>query len=181
MSPRSCGPCYACCVHLGIEELQKWPDQSCKYLSGTNGPDKRCSIYASRPVACRHYQCLWLQGAFDPDLQPNKSGIIVSPYTTGADDIPSNVTCCTIHVCDSQKAGRLEDPESLLNRTISQLPPELINDIRIRWTKSTKVIRLFEGFVWMGKLLKGEGYEDLKFEIHEPPVGSFLIRTLCSK
>src|SRR5215472_4012184 len=88
---RQCGDCFACCVHLGITELKKYPDQPCKHLDGALGPDKRCSIYAKRPSACAIYKCLWRQGIGPDWLRPADSGILITMY-----DDEGGVLCTAI-------------------------------------------------------------------------------------
>jgi Fe-S-cluster containining protein len=75
MTERTCGECYRCCVAFGIRELKKHQDQTCRHLDGRN-PIARCSIYPDRPKACREYICLWLDGLFNDEDRPDKSGVI---------------------------------------------------------------------------------------------------------
>jgi len=71
---RSCGPCEACCAVLSVDEIGKSAEATCPHqlsLLETSGPQDRtsgCSVYATRPLGCRTFQCLWLAEA-DPKLQ----------------------------------------------------------------------------------------------------------------
>jgi hypothetical protein len=70
---RSCGDCQACCVLLGVRELEKPRHHACVHM----GP-KGCGIYADRPQACRDYQCGWLTGfGTGPAERPDRLGLIV--------------------------------------------------------------------------------------------------------
>jgi uncharacterized protein len=69
---RSCGKCDACCEALGVPELDKAFQTPCQHSQKPG-----CRIYANRPESCRLYECLWLQGAFEPEDRPDKSGIVV--------------------------------------------------------------------------------------------------------
>src|SRR6266446_2486198 len=77
---RSCGSCYACCVWLGIEELKKTTGQSCRYLTGINGPIHGCGIYPTWPKACQNYQFLLLSGLGPDAARPDKAGLLLTPH-----------------------------------------------------------------------------------------------------
>jgi len=184
---RSCGECYTCCVALGIEELKKWPGQSCKHLDGSKGACTRCSIYHHRPKACSNYYCAWLVGLGSDELRPDRAGLLVTLYPPfnynlaqlGYDPGPMNSRySATIHVTDPAKAGELGDENSKIRQVINFLTQDECNDIRIVTMGSDKIIHLHNGFVRQGRIVKSDrkdGYEELNFVTINPPVGQYLV------
>ena len=76
VSDRSCGPCRVCCTDLRIDqpELQKPAGETCRHCTVEGG----CSIYATRPGACRTWFCGWRRFAWvSESLQPGTSKILV--------------------------------------------------------------------------------------------------------
>lgn len=169
---RKCGSCYACCVWLGIVELQKHTAQACKHLSGTLSDDgtKRCSIYADRPTACSRYQCLWVEG-YGPDwLQPSNSGILLTPY---ASQMGSNFAI-TMMVFDEKKA------KPIYKKVITELL-QLHNDLElrvVRWASQTAIL-FVKGLIYDCKLLPNRDFESLDFMADmSAPVGRYVTATL---
>jgi hypothetical protein len=70
VTPRPCGDCDLCCSVMGIIELEKPAATRCPHQCGG------CSIYGSHPPTCQSFECLWRQGAFKDEHQPNKLGLI---------------------------------------------------------------------------------------------------------
>ena len=72
---RACGACQACCVQIGVAEIDKPANTRCGHQFS-----KGCRVYAHRPRSCRFWSCRWL---FDPDAaglrRPDLSGYIVDP------------------------------------------------------------------------------------------------------
>ena len=56
----------------------KGDGQTCEYLAKT-GP--ACTIYASRPKACREWSCMWLQARLDMGDRPDVLGLIFDERT----------------------------------------------------------------------------------------------------
>lgn len=166
---RSCGPCYACCVHLGIDELKKWSGQSCKHLDGRNGPEKRCNIYNTRPNACVRYQCGYIDG-MDID-RPDQAGFIVTPYPS---QFPkSGNATVSIIVFDKALAGTYTSGR--LNDAITQLVEIGIHDIRIVYPDEKHVIHVFAGEIYAGTLLPQKTPESLIFETYHPRLATYTI------
>ena len=82
---RSCGPCSLCCTVLRVDELEKRAGTNCEHqcFGGDDGDQWGCAIHASRPLICRRYECLWLQGGLEEDERPDKTGGIVDLETVG--------------------------------------------------------------------------------------------------
>jgi len=59
---RTCGECQLCCKLLPIDDLRKPAGQLCRHAK----PRKGCTIYPSRPFACKSWACRWLA---DPQTQ----------------------------------------------------------------------------------------------------------------
>lgn len=73
---RECGDCVACCQKLEIVDplLHKPADVLCEHCTGQG-----CSIYYTRPSACRDWFCLWRVDGNLPDvMRPDKCGVVFS-------------------------------------------------------------------------------------------------------
>jgi len=81
---RNCGKCNACCKYYDVAELKKPAGQLCQHWKKSSG----CTIYETRPAACRDFYCVWLQNAsLDDNWRPDISGFILREIRTG---IPSH-------------------------------------------------------------------------------------------
>lgn len=80
-APRECGSCTACCTVLAVDELEKKNNVPCCHLAGGEG----CSIYTTRPGACRQWSCLWLKGGLKGDVRrrPDHLGLVFSDDVHG--------------------------------------------------------------------------------------------------
>lgn len=170
---RTCGSCYACCVHLGIAELEKHPGQSCRHLSGARGPEHRCSIYSGRPPGCARYQCAYLMGY--PEIgRPSDVGFVISIYGSEGEGASLNTT---IWVFDAAKSGRWQDPAKPLHRAVTAIInyPDLAQDIRIVDAVRGVVVYLRSGDIFAGRLLprSRRAFEELKFEVSGPRIGTY--------
>lgn len=90
---RSCGTCHACCVVLGVPEVDTEPTETCGHL-GEGG----CRIYHDRPMACRGFECGWRLGAFDRADRPDRCGLVIIrsrdfDIPDGGPPIPSLQVC----------------------------------------------------------------------------------------
>lgn len=164
---RTCGTCYACCTWLGIEELRKWTGQACKHLDGAV-PTARCSIYASRPMACREYKCIWLQGFGPEELKPSASGMLLTAYADGGADSYLGAAV-TIIIFDYEKAKPLID-----NVVASLLAFEI--EVRAVDYHKRSAILYKSGNIYRCRILPPEGFESLIFEAEDPPVGTYLLK-----
>ena len=70
---RSCEDCQACCMVVGVTELEKGAWTRCTHQCA-----RGCAIYERRPATCRGYSCLWQAGLLEGDesRRPDKLGII---------------------------------------------------------------------------------------------------------
>jgi len=75
----------ACCQVLDIEdpELVKPAGILCRHCS--NG----CSIYPTRPNACRDWLCMWreLSGLLDESWRPDRSGVLMQMAEVAGSDV----------------------------------------------------------------------------------------------
>jgi len=74
-----CGDCTVCCEGYLIGNAygnNYGHGKKCIFLVS-----KKCSIYTSRPEACKKYQCAWTQGLFPEQFRPDKSGVLVTVQT----------------------------------------------------------------------------------------------------
>jgi hypothetical protein len=55
-----CQECDGCCRVFEVKEVSKAFGEPCKHLGPAAIGGHGCTIYGSRPEACRHYVCLWL-------------------------------------------------------------------------------------------------------------------------
>jgi hypothetical protein len=77
---RQCGDCTLCCKVMAIEELTKRANIWCPHCE----PRRGCLVYASRPVECRSFDCLWLIDArFGQHWKPNKSKLVLTTSQDG--------------------------------------------------------------------------------------------------
>src|SRR5581483_5260598 len=82
---RACGPCTACCKHLTIDQetLQKPVGVLCPHCVEGTG----CTIYQTRPAACRTWYCGWrFMGFLGDALRPDRCGIMIRVTR----DVPSD-------------------------------------------------------------------------------------------
>ncbi len=97
--PEGCGSCSVCCTVLGIEELEKSPNEDCRHLipldlGGSPPQGGCCTVYNDRPKACQTFECLWLMGVFgnqNPHHRPDRLGLMfdVQPDNFVAGPIPT--------------------------------------------------------------------------------------------
>ena len=76
VAPRACGKCTACCDGhlLGEAYGHKFgPGLPCHFLT-----ESKCTIYETRPKACRDYYCAWAQGLFAEWMNPDNTGALIS-------------------------------------------------------------------------------------------------------
>lgn len=75
---RTCGTCYACCITMGVTEIDKPAHTPCPSLVARSKPKAPCGVYETRPASCRGYSCLWVLGMLGEERdRPDKSGIIL--------------------------------------------------------------------------------------------------------
>ena len=67
-STRICGQCTACCLILGVVELNKPAHTKCSHCT----PGAGCGIYDTRPKECADFQCGWIQGFGDEEDRPDR-------------------------------------------------------------------------------------------------------------
>lgn len=82
----SCGDCRACCVVMGVTEINKDPYKACPQLFNRfAGPICReglrgCRIYKTRPKMCAAFECGYRIGLLDgADARPDKLGVLITP------------------------------------------------------------------------------------------------------
>jgi len=77
---RECGSCTMCCKLLRIEELGKAEGEWCTHCAIGKG----CTIYDTRPEACRGFYCGWLTlPMLDDKWFPAKAKLMVFPSPDG--------------------------------------------------------------------------------------------------
>jgi hypothetical protein len=179
---RTCGPCFECCIHTGVEAkasdgrigLRTYPGKTCVHLA-PDRPGEACAVYAKRPHACERYKCVWLQGILpDEDLRPDISGVILGFYDTENEGKP---TSATITICDIEKSGLLGDVTNPLGRILS-FTTQIVNDVKIVDYKTREVTYLRDGKVYQGKLAnKSSGPESLEFTFGAS-IGTYKLKEL---
>jgi uncharacterized protein len=77
---RTCGDCTMCCKIMKVDdvELQKPANKWCDHCTKSG-----CAIYESRPQSCRNFNCLWLSGAGDESIRPDKSKVVMGANRDG--------------------------------------------------------------------------------------------------
>ena len=74
---RTCGECTLCCTAVAAFQLGKPTGQTCPHV-GASG----CQIYDIRPLECRSFRCIWLNGFFAESDRPDKIGAVFFEETT---------------------------------------------------------------------------------------------------
>lgn len=70
---RVCGDCQACCYAPRLDEMKKPSFTRCR-----NQGEGECTDYDNRPDLCRKFECLWLQGHWEENDRPDKSGMMLT-------------------------------------------------------------------------------------------------------
>jgi hypothetical protein len=75
---RTCEGCDLCCTAMGVESIEKGPGVRCPHLAGA--PGTSCSVYKTRPLACREFLCLWRGSdtSLPANLFPPRAGFVVA-------------------------------------------------------------------------------------------------------
>jgi len=70
---RSCGDCTVCCIVPGIDthDIQKITGAPCRHCAAGG-----CTIYETRPRACREFFCAWIEGAMPDGWRPRDCGVL---------------------------------------------------------------------------------------------------------
>ena len=75
---KTCGPCGLCCKVFAVEELAKPAGTPCPHFAAG------CSIYGTRPVSCRSFECVWLM---DPEMphrfRPDQTRVVLDQDPEG--------------------------------------------------------------------------------------------------
>ena len=101
---RSCGSCYMCCTLMGVPEIDKKDGEPCKYAK--KGPCKdACTIYETRPQACRDFECLWLLGFGEERDKPDKSKVI---FVTGRSPVVGDYLTVRAYRSGAYETKRME-------------------------------------------------------------------------
>ncbi len=72
-STRSCGACRGCCKPFAVPEVGKLDANWCPKSTPCNG----CTIYDTRPEACRKFACIWLNGKGKEGDRPDILGVMM--------------------------------------------------------------------------------------------------------
>lgn len=79
---RSCGECQACCDVIAINGDNVVPEKR-NYEHCSKQCAEGCSVYQWRPVECKGYACVWLEGVLtDEEARPDKLGVILDTRIT---------------------------------------------------------------------------------------------------
>ncbi|HEX5775499.1 MAG TPA: YkgJ family cysteine cluster protein [Caulobacteraceae bacterium] len=71
---KQCGDCAMCCKVLEIHEIAKARHTMCGHFRKGGG----CSIYETRPTACRQFVCAWLTTPdMDASWRPDRSKLML--------------------------------------------------------------------------------------------------------
>lgn len=103
--PEGCGDCRLCCKLLSVQAddggavfkpFLKW----CEHATRGVG----CAIYATRPRACRTFECTWLASQrrvpaerMAPELRPDRCHVIFGPPDPARPEHILNVHCDPHH------------------------------------------------------------------------------------
>jgi hypothetical protein len=77
---KSCGSCSLCCKVLAVDQLKKPMGAWCPH----HGAGAGCTIHATRPHACRTFDCVWLM---DPEMpqrfRPDRTKVVLDQDAAG--------------------------------------------------------------------------------------------------
>lgn len=71
---RTCGDCQACCMALGVPNIDNKPEWQVCSQQFSGG----CRKYNERPQECRVFTCSWIEGAGEENERPDLLGAIFS-------------------------------------------------------------------------------------------------------
>jgi hypothetical protein len=72
---RACDGCTLCCKVLAIPEVPTAKDEWCCHAQKHAG----CDIYQARPMPCRAFRCLWLDGHLPDWARPDRvHGVVMA-------------------------------------------------------------------------------------------------------
>lgn len=78
----TCGECTACCTALNIASWTAPRVNKLAYASTCRfckpGHKRPCTVYDTRPDACRDYECAYTLHSLKPNLRPDRSGFIIN-------------------------------------------------------------------------------------------------------
>lgn len=74
---RRCGSCTVCCTLMNIPEFNSPAGSHCP-----NECASGCSIHATKPEACKSYECAWLGSGLDVEFRPDNIKVMISLYNT---------------------------------------------------------------------------------------------------
>ena len=79
---KTCGTCALCCDLLPVKSIGLKGFTGCQYRRPIFHKDGAgCSIYASRPAACRAWVCGWLMSPDVPDeYRPDRVGFVIDVH-----------------------------------------------------------------------------------------------------
>jgi hypothetical protein len=158
ITDRECGSCYACCVHLGIEELRKHAGTACRHLDGRNGPERRCSVYARRPIACVDFYCLWRTGLFGPGDRPDSSGVLGVAYEHEGE------LFLTLTITDPERSGGVLDAGRPLVRMMAEaMKTERFAQIRVVNYRTMRGWIARDGRLFECELQRPSTFEELAY------------------
>lgn len=94
---RTCGPCRACCLPWAVPEVGKLDATWCPKSTPHNG----CSIYSTRPLACKKFACIWLNGKGEESDRPDILGVMmdVEDMRIGKKEV------CVFHLWEIEKGA----------------------------------------------------------------------------
>ncbi len=72
---RECGDCQLCCKLVEVPQLDKPLWTRCRYQDKTKG----CAVHKLplQPKSCMDFTCAWLDGRWDDDDRPDKTGVVI--------------------------------------------------------------------------------------------------------
>ena len=92
---RTCGACRGCCLPWAVPEVGKLDAAWCPKSTPGDG----CTIYATRPDACKKFACVWLNGKGEESDRPDVLGVMMD-----FEDVRlGSKTVCVFHLWELEK------------------------------------------------------------------------------
>lgn len=111
---RQCGQCTLCCKLVPVSEIDKPANKRCAHQRAFKG----CAIYASRPLTCRLWSCVWHGDEGSGLSRPDQSHYVVDPVpdfvTARPDDGGPSHRFGVVQIwCDPRHPDAWRDPALL--------------------------------------------------------------------
>lgn len=142
MTERTCGECGLCCKVLDFPELGKPAGAWCRHYAAFRG----CTIYETRPHACRAFKCTWLLNTdeFSDVWRPDRAG-----FCMWSQNVPAGARL-VLEVDADRPRDWLREPYLSTLRAIARRAPDRHVEVIVRTGRAVQML-FPEGLVDLGE------------------------------